>query len=341
MAALGNLIRLSALQLHELPHHTKLDGAIKQSSDGKVYNPRNATDNDSSDDNTSDTLDQDGCPKLTVFIKEVLDQAKEFIDDTLSSTFREESLKTSPPATAQVRLLSRDITSAQLDGVPWLRSRIPRQPPADKSKSGEAWFARRSRHANRSQEGTADFGEFDYGLREDHSEHEQQYTPDIFDSFKVLEWDLEHDGEELLIDDYSQIKMTIYEICHRLPFPLSPRAFPELVVTAKTGPLSFIVVQIPVNISSLPEAFYSNARNSKEGDTEIKRKRPVLGAYISIERCRIAGDQSIELTMATASDAKGSLPMWTQKLGVPGAIVKDVGFLIKWISQRRRHLSAT
>lgn len=64
-------------------------------------------------------------------------------------------------------------------------------------------------------------------------------------------------------------------------------------------------------------------------------------AYTSIECCRIAEDESIQLTMATASDAKGSLPMWTQKLGVPGAIVKDVGFLIKWISQRRRPLSAS
>lgn len=208
MAALGNLIRLSALQLHELPHHTKLDGSIKQSSAGEVYNPGTANNNNSSVEGTSDAVDQDGRPKLTAFIKEVLDQAKAFIDDTLPSTFREESLKMSPPATAKVRLLSRDITSAQLDNIPWLRSRIPRQPPVDRLKSGEAWFARRSLHANRSQAGTADFGEFDYGIREDHSEHERQYTPNVFDLFKVLEWDLEHDGEELATDEYSQIRMT-------------------------------------------------------------------------------------------------------------------------------------
>jgi len=46
-------------------------------------------------------------------------------------------------------------------------------------------------------------------------------------------------------------------------------------------------------------------------------------------------DQTIEWTMATASDAKGWLPMWAQKLGVPGAIVKDVGLFIGWVAKGR------
>ena len=63
--------------------------------------------------------------------------------------------------------------------------------------------------------------------------------------------------------------------------------------------------------------------------------------YTSIERCRVREDRSIEWVMATTSDAKGSLPMWTQRLGVPGAIVKDVGRLMRWISQRRDSLAAS
>lgn len=208
MAPLGNLIRLSPLQWHELPRNNKLGDSIKQSSDARVYSLGAATNNDSSAASISDALDQDGRPELTAFIKEVLDQARDFIDETLSSTFREEGLKSSPPATGQVRLLSLDITSAQLDKIPWFKSRIPRQPPVDSLKSGEAWFARRSRHANQSQEGTADFSEFDYGLRVDHSEHEREYTPDVVDSFKVLEWDLKHGGEGLVLDEYSHITMT-------------------------------------------------------------------------------------------------------------------------------------
>lgn len=149
-------------------------------------------------------------------------------------------------------------------------------------------------------------------------------------------------------------------MCHNLPFPLSPRVFPLLVVTAKTGPLSFLVVQIPVNIKSLQEAFYSSGRNLKEGDTEVKRKRIVVGyvavslicvsrltglfqcrVYTSVEHCRIVEDQSIEWTMATASDAKVLVPKWAQKLGTLAAMVKDVGLLIKWISQRRGSLSTS
>ena len=51
-------------------------------------------------------------------------------------------------------------------------------------------------------------------------------------------------------------------------------------------------------------------------------------------------DQNIEWTMATASDAKGWLPMWAQKMGVPSAVVKDVGLFIKWVHQKRPNLRA-
>ena len=58
---------------------------------------------------------------------------------------------------------------------------------------------------------------------------------------------------------------------------LSNRVFPVLVVAAKRGKHSFVVVQIPVDISSLTAAMYSNGRNLHEGDSEVKRKKPVLG----------------------------------------------------------------
>lgn len=73
-------------------------------------------------------------------------------------------------------------------------------------------------------------------------------------------------------------------MCHKLPFPLLPRVFPELVVTANTGPFSFVVVQIPVNISSLPYAFYVRGRNITEADSEIKRKKAVIG-YVGLSSC--------------------------------------------------------
>ena len=58
---------------------------------------------------------------------------------------------------------------------------------------------------------------------------------------------------------------------------LSNRVFPVLVVTAKRGKHSFVVVQIPVDISDLSVAMYSSGRNLHEGDHPVKRKKPVLG----------------------------------------------------------------
>lgn len=70
-------------------------------------------------------------------------------------------------------------------------------------------------------------------------------------------------------------------MCHKLPFPMATRVFPVLVVTAKTGASGFIVVQIPVHIKSLAHAFYSNGRNVQEGNSSLKRKKPVLGYLAS------------------------------------------------------------
>ena len=66
-------------------------------------------------------------------------------------------------------------------------------------------------------------------------------------------------------------------MCHELPAMLSNRVFPVLVVTAKRGKHAFVVVQIPVDISNLTVAMYSNGRNLHEGDSAVKRKKPVLG----------------------------------------------------------------
>jgi hypothetical protein len=40
--------------------------------------------------------------------------------------------------------------------------------------------------------------------------------------------------------------------------------------------------------------------------------------------------------MGTASDAGGNLPMWAQKMGVPGAVVKDVGLFMQYCEDQRR-----
>ncbi|KAI9818170.1 MAG: hypothetical protein M1827_000795 [Pycnora praestabilis] len=320
---LGNLVRLEPLPINLLPAHPAFD----------EITPNRRSSVDSHTGNR---------PSLVLFLKEALEQATSFVDDVLPETFKEDgNQKTSAPATAKVETLRRQISGQDIAAIPWQASPISRKPPGAIVASGEAWFARRSRHANRSEEGTAAFGEFERGLMDNPSEAERQYTPDVLDARKVLDWD-----EQIatvthgMTWDFSQIRMSIYEMYHHIPWPLGNRAFSIVVITAKTGPSSFIVVRIPVDITTLPLAFYSNGRHAREGDA-TQKKNIVAGQYVSIERLRVLPDENIEWIMAVSSDAKGSLPMSVQKMALPGEIAKDVGLCIKWIGQRRKEAEST
>lgn len=134
-------------------------------------------------------------------------------------------------------------------------------------------------------------------------------------------------------------------MAHALGFPLSNRVFATLVITAKDSETSFIDVQVPLDLSSVPTALYSTGKNRTEGVTAQQKKKVVMGSYVSVERCRIVDldttkpvEESpglVHWDMATASDAKGGLPMAVQKLALPGVIAKDVGFVMDWAEKRR------
>lgn len=259
-------------------------------------------------------------PELLDFIDSLLKEAIEFTDVYLPAEFKKKSTKQSGPATAKVDLLEH---SRDRDGLI------------------ETWFARRSRHVNTNQSGTATWEELDMGLRQDHSTHEMDYTPEVFDAHKVLDWneqinDARKEQDSRRPTEYDKMSLSMYEMCHALPAPLQPRVFSIIVATAKTGPDSFVVVQIPVDIRHLEIALYSNGRHVTQGDTALKRKPVVIGLYTSIERCRMMDTGETEWIMATASDAKGNLPMWMQRMGTPGAVVKDVGLFMEWIAKQRK-----
>ena len=61
-------------------------------------------------------------------------------------------------------------------------------------------------HENKKAEGTADWEEMDEGLRVEHNEHERDYTPGIFDTYKVLDWDAETLAMGNL-DGFSDVRM--------------------------------------------------------------------------------------------------------------------------------------
>ena len=201
--ALGNLVRLLPLHLNELPAHQAFESPANDPALNRNNSPVER-------------------PNLISFIEEVLDQATMFVDDTLSATFKDGGLKSSPPSIAKVKLLSRSIESTNFQSVPWINSSIPRNWSTNGTKPAEHWFARRSLHASQSGDGTADLTEFDWGLRHDHSVHEQEYTPDVFDSYKVLDWDdqiknaVAHGAS---IDNYKDLSMSskCYQFIHSQP----------------------------------------------------------------------------------------------------------------------------
>ncbi|MCJ1431748.1 hypothetical protein MMC27_001103 [Xylographa pallens] len=316
---LGNLLRLHPLSLADLPSHPSLTNLSPTNNSSSSASPKPPP-----------------RPSLTTFLTALLSEATTFVDHTLPATFTVSSTsKTSPPAIAPVTLLKHTYAPSTLAAIPWRTSPVPR---AVAPTSSEAWFARRSRHANARSTGTADWAEFDAGLREQHSEHERLYTPDVYDAHQVLDWDAETAGLDLAARGFHAVQLRLYEMCHRLPFPLHPRVFAVAVVTATTsapaGGAGLLVVQVPVDMRGLPQARYSNGGNVGAGKG-VRGKRCVVGTYTSVERARVGVDGQIEWVMGTASDAGGWLPMWAQKMGVPGAVVKDVGLFVGWVGGRR------
>lgn len=117
-----------------------------------------------------------------------------------------------------------------------------------------------------------------------------------------------------------------------MPPPLTNRVFPVVIITAKTGADSFVVVQIPVDLQDFPDGdvLYSNGRNKRDGESSVKSKKVTPGIYVSVERVKLTEAGEVKWVMATASNAKGYVPMVLQKQGVPGAVLKDVGLFIQW-----------
>lgn len=241
------------------------------------------------------------------FAADALNEAHTFVTSYWPQKFTVKSkTKQSPPATALVELLVHDIPAAQL---------------APHSTTPEAWCARTSIHENAAKAGTASWEEFDAGLRQDHSIHETDYTPDCLDAHTVLSWDDQQVGE---VEGWGEVHVNVMEMCHRLPFPLNKRVFSVIVVTGKRE-AEFVVVQIPVDLEGVPGTKY-------RGDDKF-----TPGIYVSVERGALEdGGGKVKWQMGTASDAKGVLPMPLQKLGIPGAVIKDVGLFIDWCEKRRK-----
>jgi len=198
----------------------------------------------------SNENDKAGNPSLEAFMAALIANALQYIDGDMPKSWTSGGTKKSKPCMAEVKIYK------------W-----------DNPKAAGQWTIRKSTHANVKDHGTFTWEEMDEGLRVDHSLKEKEYTDDIFDVFQVCRWDT----TGVVVEGCQDLDMRIVEVAHKLPSPLSPRAFAELVVSAKTGPDGLVVVQVPVDLKSLPGAMYSNGRNKKDGTMYTTRAQVELG----------------------------------------------------------------
>jgi hypothetical protein len=300
------------------------------------------------------------------------------------------TLPTSEPTGPPSRRASKATTNSTTDNTaqltvppPTTRGRSSssasaRQGPISRARpttlQDEHWFTRRSIHqciSSKLTPGTASWEQFVFGLLKNHSANEQEFTPNLFDARKVVDWDgqvrkLTEEGS-LRREGWDDVSIGIMEMCHGLPGSLAPRCFPVLVVGGRLLPQhqqqqqnggssaaagagfepdprwesgekqKFVVVTVPVQLgTAVKKAFYSNFRNLKEGKTEQEKANVVFGLYAAVETCtlrdRVGGEEEeVEWIMSTASDASGNLPMWMQKMSMPGMLPKDVSYFMKWI----------
>lgn len=257
-------------------------------------------------------------PDFATFFGEILSEAEQFITTYLEAKFKAKSgEKESPPAAAKIQILAHDV-----------ESELPPSAGSAKGTLSEAWFARISKHENAVKDGTATFEELDAGLRANHAVHEMEYTPDLKDAHLVLDWKAQIAQLGGKIGPWSEVQVEIREMVHHLPAPLNKRHFSTMVVAGRKGE-EFIDAQLPVDLHGVSAAKYAD-------DTSI-----TAGIYVSVEYGKlIENGAKTEWRMATASDAGGALPMWAQKMGLPGAIAKDVGLFVAWRQEERKKSSS-
>jgi len=360
-SSLSNLIRLAPLQVSDLPGHPDLPGSGSSAD-------------------------------LSALVTALLDDGASFLSpSTFGRNFKHHSTKPSPPSAARVEVLNHTVPANAIAQVQWTRGSSSHHSDINSNSGGggvgvsrskpllktgdEHWFARRSVHRDISSKskdtpGHAGWDEFVFGLRDEHSKHEMEFTPTLYDARPVADWKgqihkMEEEGQgggfgfgfKGKEARYTNVSLGVYEMCHAIPPPLMPRCFCVLVATAsRSDKEEFVAVTVPVDLTGgaagmgtatatatygesdkrVELGFYSSGRNMKEGEDAQRRKKVLMGLYTAVEvvrqrRDRDSGSREIEWIMATASDAKGNLPMWLQKMSLPGAIAKDVGFFLKWI----------
>lgn len=138
--------------------------------------------------------------------------------------------------------------------------------------------------------------------------------------------------------------MEAVAVRHRVGRPvLRDRVFPVVQLTCSSeGGFLVVSLHVPDLLGASPSppdegvSGSGGSKGVKKKSKEDVARGAVVGAYVSVERVRRDGSGSIEWIMATASDAKGVLPMWVQTRAVPGQVAVDVPYFLGWVDGQRR-----
>ncbi|KAI5780029.1 hypothetical protein EDC01DRAFT_782510 [Geopyxis carbonaria] len=159
-----------------------------------------------------------------------------------------------------------------------------------RTKRGDThWVARRSHHTS------PPFSVFAAGLLHNHARQEVEYVPSVEHVQALVEYDAALAG----------VEAGVYEVTHRMPWPLWKRVFRVLVVAGEG-----YCVSVPVKAE------------------EVKGR--VRGVYVAVEKVIEGEGGVVEWTVATAAEAGGWIPAWVQRLVMPGTVAKDVGAFLEW-----------
>ena len=300
-------MRLNGISIQQLPYSGKGVAPSKTISSSEKF---------------SDGSGAVAAPAPAEFITKVLHEALPFIDTVAPKAGGVSQWKTKgapkhyPTSDAPVELYERTVSAKELSKIDGL----------GKVDRDETWFCRRSVHRDASEKGTASWDEFMHSFKENHPDTEMAFTPAVIGAREAIRW--EAGAQEVMVEGekWTGITLVLVEMKHKIePKPVKNRTFPVVQLTARLeGEKEFVIVSIPVpDFRKSPYAEYA------------RDKSLVTGIYASIERVRVLSSGEVEWIMATASDAKGALPQWVQKMAVPGAVAKDVDMFLGWIPKRR------
>lgn len=287
--------------------------------------------------------------ELRPFLTTLLEEAVPFLDSipttaTENASWKSKGTKRFPESDASIDVTERTL-SLTVDG----------------QTETETWACRRSVHVDEAKKGTASWAEFVECLRDRHAETEEAFTPTVLGHREVVSWEgaarevgtIGTSGRSTGRRSWTRFWMAVVEMKHKIPPPLKPRVFAVLqVACTSVSPSSssttttteeegeeFVVVSVPVK-----DLTTGSLKDKAELSLD---KGVVIGAYAAVERVRRlhgegesggggGGKREVEWVMATASDAKGVLPMWVQVKAVPGQVAKDVKLFLGWVDGERK-----